>query len=72
MKFKNFKRVLVGVLAFALVIASIPFSGSLVSVKAAELSNGLTATEAVKGETYTMTFAGLDGKAITNILQVQV
>ncbi|SDM99735.1 pectinesterase family protein [Lachnospira pectinoschiza] len=61
MKFKNFKRVLVGVLAFALVIASIPFSGSLVSVKADELSNGLTATEAVKGETYKMTFAGLDG-----------
>ena len=62
MKFKNFKRVLVGVLALALVIASIPFSGSLVSVSAAdELSNGLTATTAVKGETYIMTFAGLDG-----------
>ena len=61
MKLRDLKRVLTSVLALILFVASIPFTGSLVEVKAAELSNGLTETKAVKGETYVMTFAGLDG-----------
>ena len=61
MKLRDLKRVLTSVLALILFVASIPFTGSLVEVKAAELTNGLTETKAVKGETYVMTFAGLDG-----------